>query len=150
MKRVRSFFATHMNRMAVGGALLALAALAWWLPNALTSRTTLFDGERRHDPDYYIENFTATAMNPQGRRKHELRAVKLTHYPDDGTVELEKPNLIQFYPDGPPVHTRADRGYASPDGKEILMRGHVHVTRGAGDQAPAGEVVTQEMKVYLE
>ena len=140
----------HFNRLAVVALLAALAALSWWLPNALTPRVNLFEGDSRHDPDYTIENFTATEMDAQGRRKHELRAAKLEHYADDDSADLTQPYLIQFAPDTAPVHTRADRGRLSPDGKEILMQGNVRVTRGASGNDPAGEVQTREMRVILE
>lgn len=140
----------HFNRLAVAAVLAALAALSWWLPNALTPRGGLFDGDSRHEPDYTIENFTATEMNAQGQRKHELRAAKMVHYADDDTSDLTQPYLIQFPPDAAPVHTRADRGQVSPNGKEILMQGNVRVTRGASGADPAGEVQTREMRVILE
>jgi lipopolysaccharide export system protein LptC len=140
----------YLNRIAVAAVLIALAALSWWLPTALTPPGTLFEGESRHEPDYTIYNFTATEMNAQGQRKHELRAAKLVHYADDDTAELTQPYLIQFPPDAAPVHTRADRGRVSANGKEILMQGNVRVTRGASGTDPAGEVQTREMRVILE
>ena len=66
------------------------------------------------------------------------------------SADLTQPYLIQFSPDTAPVHTRADRGQLSPDGKEILMQGNVRVTRGASGTDPAGEVQTREMRVILE
>jgi lipopolysaccharide export system protein LptC len=138
------------NRLAIIAILLVLAALTWWLPLRLTDRGPLPDGEARHEPDYVIENFTAIAMDAIGWRKHELRAARLEHYPDDDSVELDKPYLIQYVQGGAPTHTRADRGTASPDGKEILMRGNVRITRGGGNRQVAGEVVAQEMRVILE
>jgi len=140
----------HFNRLAVAALLVALAALTWWLPNALTPRSGLFDGESRHDPDYTIENFTATEMDARGWRKHELRAARMVHYADDDSADLTQPYLVQYAPDAAPVHTRADRGRVSPDGKEILMQGNVRVTRGASGTGPAGEVQTREMRVILE
>ena len=140
----------HLNRLALVAVLVALAALAWWLPNALTPRDNLFGSESRHDPDYTIDNFIATEMNAQGQRKHELRAAKLEHYADDDSADLTQPYLVQFPPDAAPVHTRADRGRVSPDGKEILMQGNVRVTRGASGTDPAGEVQTREMRVILK
>jgi lipopolysaccharide export system protein LptC len=139
-----------LNRLAVVAVLMALAALSWWLPNRVTDRTTLFDGERRHEPDYIIENFTATAMDPQGHRRHELSAVKLSHYPDTDTLELVRPHLVQYTPGAAPLHTVADRGMTTPDSKEILMRGNVRVTRGVHGGQPGGEIQTQEMRVLLE
>jgi len=140
----------HFNRLALVAVLVALAALSWWLPTALTPRGSLFDSESRHEPDYTIDNFTATEMNAQGQRKHELRAAKLEHYADDDSADLTQPYLVQYSPDDAPVHTRADRGRISPDGKVILMQGNVRVTRGASGADPAGEVQTQEMRVLLE
>jgi lipopolysaccharide export system protein LptC len=140
----------YLNRIAVAAVLIALAALSWWLPTALTPPGNLFEGESRHEPDYTIYNFTATEMNAQGQRKHELRAAKLVHYGDDDTAELTQPYLIQFPPDAAPIHTRADRGQVSANGKEILMQGNVRVTRGASGTDPAGEVQTREMRVILE
>lgn len=140
----------HLNRLAILAVLFALAALAWWLPNALAPRGNLFDSENRHEPDYTIENFTAIEMDAQGWRKHELRAAKLEHYADDDSADLTQPYLVQYSLDAAPVHTRADRGRVSPDGKEILMQGNVRVTRGASGSDPAGEVQTREMRVILE
>ena len=140
----------HFNLIVIAAVLLVLAALSWWLPNALTPRGNMFTGDTRHDPDYIIDNFVATEMNPQGQPKHELRAVKLVHYADDDTAELTKPYLIQYSPDAAPVHTRADRGQVSPDGKQIVMRGNVSVKRGGSGTDPGGEVQTQEMRVILE
>lgn len=138
------------NRLAIVILLAALAALSWWLPNALTPRSGLFGNEVRHEPDYTIEKFTATEMNAQGQLKHELSAAKLVHYADDDTSDLTQPYLVQYQPDAAPVHTRADRGKVSPNGKEILMQGNVRVTRGSSGTDPAGEVQTQEMRVILE
>ena len=142
--------AGHFNRIAIVLLLLALAVLSWWLPTALTPPGNLFEGESRHEPDYTIYQFTATEMNVQGQRKHELRAAKLVPSGDDDTAELTQPDLVQFPPDAAPVHTRADRGLVSSSGKEILMQGNVRVTRGASGNDPAGEIQTREMRVILE
>ncbi len=74
----------------------------------------------------------------------------MTHYPDNDTSELDKPYLVQYAPDAPPVHTRADHGTTHADGKTILMRGNVHVYRGTSGKDPGGEAVSQEMLVILE
>jgi hypothetical protein len=56
----------HFNRIAVAAVLLGLAAVIWWLPNALVPRGSGIEAERRHEPDYTIENFTAIAMDASG------------------------------------------------------------------------------------
>jgi lipopolysaccharide export system protein LptC len=140
----------RLNFIAVAALLIALAALTWWLPTALTPPGNLFESENRHDPDYTIYNFTATEMDTQGRRKYELQAAKMAHFADDDTAELTQPYLVQYPPDAAPVHTRADRGRVLSNGKEILMQGNVRVTRGASGAEPAGEGQTRGMRVILE
>jgi len=138
------------NRIGLAVALLLLAAIMWWLPNAFTPRGGLFEPEKRHEEDYVVENFVATVMDPRGYRKHELRATRAVHFADDDSIVIDRPYLVQYQADGPPIHTRADQGFTHTGSKEILMRGNVRVTRTAKSDAPAGEITAQEMKVQLE
>jgi lipopolysaccharide export system protein LptC len=138
------------NRIAIGLGLLALAVLSWWLPLRLTQPGPTPDNEEQHEPDYVVENFTAIEMDAIGWRKNELRAARLEHFPDDDTTTLKRPYLIQYQPDGPPTHTRADRGTIEPNGKVVMMYGNVRVSRGSAGKQPGGEVVTQQMRVILE
>ena len=139
-----------LNHVAAGAALLGLGALALWMPTALLERTVFFDGATRHDPDYYIENFTATALNEQGVPKHTLRGHRLTHFPDDQTTEIIRPDLTQFSADSPPIRSRAALGYLSPDGKVLRMVGEVRVARSASATDPGGVVTAREMHIELE
>ncbi len=141
-----------LPRAALLVTVLLLAALVWWLPNALvTPAVSLLDLRTRHDPDYIVENFTATAMDEQGRRKYTLVARRLVHYPDDLTSHLTEPRLMQFKPGESPVHTRSDSGLLTPDQKYLLMRGNVRVSQGPAAGGPAGgEIRAQELRVFLE
>jgi lipopolysaccharide export system protein LptC len=140
-----------LPRAALLFALLLIAALVLWLPNALVTPTvSLLDLRARHDPDHIIENFTATAMDEQGRPKYVLVARRLVHYPDDLTSHLTEPHLTQYRPGAAPVHTRAATGLITPDQKYLLMQGEVRVTQGAAAGAAGGEVRTRELRVYLE
>ena len=78
----------HFNRITLVVALAILAAVAWWLTDRGADRNVVRDAKARHEADYFIENFTATTMDTQGRRKHELSAARLVHYPDDDTLEF--------------------------------------------------------------
>jgi lipopolysaccharide export system protein LptC len=140
------------NKAALALLLAALAALSWWMPNALVAPAALLDQRTRHDPDYYIENFTATAMDEHGAKKYLLTARRLTHYPDDLTAYLTQPRLVQYKPGTAPIHTAADHGQITHDSKYLLMRGNVRVVQSPGPAGgPAGaELRTQELRIYLE
>jgi lipopolysaccharide export system protein LptC len=137
----------NFNLIAIAGALLLLALLTWWLPAALVERE-LPAAPRAHEPDYSIEQFTATSLNEAGRPRYKLSAARLDHYPDDLTTHLRAPRLIQ-YGEGTPVHTTANEGWISPDGKTIRFQGQVRVSRGR-DPSTRDEATANEMLVQLE
>jgi lipopolysaccharide export system protein LptC len=137
------------NKTIIAVVLLLLVVLSLWLPNILIKPVISLNTEPRHEPDYHVENFTSTAMSEQGEPRYVLRAKKLTHYPDNDTSLLEKPELIQYAPGTSATHTTADRGKIYNDGKELLMLGNVRVTRGKDVTGPGGEVTTQELHIVL-
>lgn len=138
-----------LHKAIIFMALMALLVLTVWLPNALVDPVLSINPQKSDSPDYFIENFTSAAMDERGRLKHELSAAKLLHYPNDQSAYLEKPYLIQYSPNGPPIHTVADKGRIYNDGKELLMTGNVQVIRGEHDGRPGGEIQTQKLHVIL-
>lgn len=120
-------------RSAVTGLALSLSAgLSWWLYAQLQSTTQPTAPAPRHVVDYYAENFTATAMDDQGKPRHRLEAAKLVHYMDDDTSKLTQPRLQVFEPGTPPWHVRADVGWLSSQGKTVRLEDDVQIHRSAG------------------
>lgn len=144
------FLRLNAHRLTILGALLALLALAVWLPKAsLLPSLPDFDGGQRHDPDYIIENFTASAMDERGRRKYVLRASKMVHYPDDLTSDLTAPILTQFTAEGAPVQTSSATGRYNVRTHELTMLGRVRVVRAGTGNAPGAEMTSRELRVRL-
>lgn len=135
-------------------ALLALGlfgAVSLWLQIKTQEDTTLTAVvPERHDPDYYIENFTTTGMNQQGNPKYILRAARLVHYPDDNTSLLDKPHVTQFKPGEAPTNTYAESGWVSPDGDEVLLTGNVRIIRGKAGTNTGGVVTTNKLRLKLK
>ena len=138
------------KRVAIAGTLLAIALGSWWLTHTVNAPEKAFDGKTRHDPDYTIQNFNATVMNEQGRRRYLLSATWLIHYGDDGSSELTQPYLIQYREGQASVHTRADTGWMPKAGDEILMRGNVVSARGRDPKSAGGEIRSDSMKILLD
>lgn len=139
-----------VTRIVIVVSLLLFTGLVWWLPNALLKPAMRLTGMERHDPDYYIENFTVTAMNLRGTPKYKLDATLLLHYPHEESTRLDRPRLVEYDANDNPTVTTADHGFVSRDGKHLLMSGNVRVVRGRDDKAAGGEIVTNQLTVSLE
>lgn len=122
------------DRLAVwfpAGLLLLLALLTFWLDRVVQPPAPKKDGSSRHDPDYWVENFTATRMGPDGTPLHVLVSGKMTHYPDDDSTYLTTPHLTHYAKGQPPVHIEALKGQISRDGEHAYFSGDVKVKREA-------------------
>lgn len=136
-----------------------LGLLSTWLQfGIIEQEQVVFDGKQRHDPDYYVENFTAVGMDENGQRRYVLEAERMVHYPDDDTALLDNPHVIKYAEGSPPQHTYSDSGWVSSDGNEVLLTGNVRVIQytvgekdaNGGSLAPKNEIITDKMRVYLD
>jgi lipopolysaccharide export system protein LptC len=138
-----------LRRLAIVLVLAVLAGGSWWLSRTMKQLETPPAPAPTHDPDYIVERFTSVSLLPDGKRRYELSAARLTHFADDGSSELDQPYLIE-YGDGAPVHTRADRGWTPRDNGYIVMTGHVRVARGRDPKSAGGEILADKMKIILD
>lgn len=129
------------------GLLLLLAMLTFWLERTVQAPQPKNDGSSRHDPDYTVENFTATRMGLDGLPRHTLAAAKMVHYPDDDTTHLEKPHFTRLEKDRPPLHIQSDRGLLSSEGEHAYFTGNVLVTREATQDKSALTLTTSYLHV---
>jgi lipopolysaccharide export system protein LptC len=121
-----------------------LAALTYWLDAQVQTAPPRADGSARHDPDIYIERFSAVTYDADGRVLQSLSAARAQHYPDDDSVELTAPSLALTDPGKPRLAVSADAGTISGDRETVTLRGNVRATRdafatkGARDAGTAG------------
>ena len=112
--------------------MLALAGLTFWLERMVREEEGAHPSQRRHDPDYVVDNLTHTRFNLKGLVDSTLVAAKMLHYPDDDSTELVTPRVVQTKPNEPRVTLTADRGTLSQDGEEVFLYGNVLMVREAG------------------
>lgn len=105
---------------------------------------------QRHDPDYYIENFTATGLDKNGQRKFVIEAERMAHFPDDDTALLDSPHVIEYEVGFAPRHTYADSGWMNSTGDEILLTGNVRIVVEADSRGPGGEMKSKRMRILLD
>lgn len=101
--------------------LLLLLAATYWLNQQVQPLAPSPNGKLRHDPDYIINNFTATSLDNQGKIRFTISAQKMWHYPDDDSTHVEAPQLVSMFADRPPMHTSALRGTISSNGDEVFL-----------------------------
>ena len=89
--------------------MLALALLTFYLERTVREDETPASA-RRHDPDYYVTNFTTTTYNREGAAESMMSAARMLHYPDDDTTDLVAPRVVQSKPNEPRYTVRAERG----------------------------------------
>lgn len=111
--------------------LLLLMAATLWLNSQVQSSVTGPNKNLRHDPDYIIDNFTATTLDEQGKIRFILSAKKMLHYPDDDTTQLDLPQIISLSAEHPPMHMTALKGEVSQKGDEVVLRDNVVIVRPA-------------------
>ena len=106
--------------------------------------------DTRHDPDYYIENFTATGLDKNGQRRFVIEAERMAHFPDDDTALFDYPHVIEYLEDEAPRHTYADNGWMSSSGDEIILTGNVRIVVEASDESPGGTMKSKRMRILLD
>ena len=122
-----------------------------WLQNALIEeQPEPRDFDQRHDPDYYIENFTATGLDKNGQRRFVIEAERMAHFPDDDTALLDFPHVIEYEVGFAPRHTYADSGWMSSSGDEILLTGNVKIVVEADSRSPGGTMQAKRMRILLD
>lgn len=111
--------------------LLLLLAATYWLNLQVQSAASVAKKSQRHDPDYIIDNFTATTLDEQGKIRFVMSATKMLHYPDDDTTHLEAPRVVSLSAERPPLRMSAQNGEISRKGEEIFLRNDVVIVRPA-------------------
>ena len=108
--------------------LVLLAGMTYWLERVVQGFAASPHSLLRHDPDYMVDQLLATRMDTNGRIKNTLRAVKLVHFPDDDTTEMEAPRFMS-YAQSAPLSITAKSGLVSSNGENLYFKGDVRAVR---------------------
>jgi lipopolysaccharide export system protein LptC len=127
--------------------MLALAGLTFWLERTVREEEGVHPSQRRHDPDYVVDNLTHTRFDAKGGVESTLVAAKMIHYPDDDSTDLVAPHMVQTKPNEPRVTLSADRGALSQDGEEVFLYDNVLLVREAGPDNGGSRMRTSFMHV---
>ncbi len=126
--------------------LAALAALTTWLDFEVRSSMTETASRDRHDPDTILHNFSTRQTGKSGAVELTLKAKRLRHYMDDGSTDMEAPQVEHRDAKGNTLSVRGDRGQASGDRKTLEFEGRVTLRQGGAVKSPA-TLETSSLKV---
>jgi lipopolysaccharide export system protein LptC len=123
-------------------ALLAgITGLTFWLNNLVQPPDFPHEGKMRHDPDYIVEDFSATRVGEDGMPRYTLSAPRMMHYPDDDSTELETPHFVHYSRERAPIVATSQTAWVSSNGEKARMQGNVKVVREA--EGSKGEMVLE-------
>ena len=143
MKQLETFlYIAILGLVGLGGIYLQTSQLE--------DEPELQDFNNRHDPDYYIENFVATGLDKNGRRRFVIKATRMAHFPDDDTALFDNPHIVQYQEGLAPRHTYGDSGWMNSTGDEVIMTGNVKVVVEADASGPGGTITSKRMRVLLD
>ena len=128
--------------------LAALATLSWWLLQSAQTPQASRPGSTRHDPDFYLKDFTLTTMDKAGAPRNHLAAPSMVHYADDDSALLTLPHMTVFRKDDPPWHIDAEQGWISSGGKTVILHGKVMMRQT--DPTMGREQIVRTTELHLK
>ena len=126
--------------------MFVLALVSFWLERTVREQEAPV-ATRRHDPDYFITNFTTTSYDRDGATESVLSADRMVHYPDDDSTELLRPHVVQTHPNEPRMTVSAERGALSRDGDDIFLYDNVVLVRAADKARPEAQITTSFLQI---
>ena len=103
-----------------------------------------------HEPDYFVDRLRLLKANAAGDPAVRIEAVRMRHFPDDLTIEFDKPRIVTLADDRPAIRVTAERGKSPDTGEKTDLFGNVRVLREADGKNPPLLVLTEQATVLLE
>ncbi len=139
---------TRLHYLIILLAVVLIAAYSSWLLTAFKPKQQADQQAVRHEPDYFLEEATATVINAAGLPRYRLKAQKVEHYPDDGSVKLLQPRMRIHRKDKlPPWRITSEQGRILNRGDLIHLDGRVTMIRPASRRYAKAELFTRDLLI---
>jgi lipopolysaccharide export system protein LptC len=127
-RRVFDRLAVYLPLVLMG----LMAMTSYWLVRSTPKLgETESEAPARHEPDYYMRDFSVKVFTADGRLKSEMVGVEGRHYPDTDTLEIDQPRIRILGEQGNVTTARAVRGLVNADGSEAQLFNSAVVVREA-------------------
>ena len=138
---------TGVDRLSIYLPVLLMALLAlgtYWLVRSAPAAlfTPAAEAPLRHDPDYFMHNFTVRTFDAGGTLRREVSGTEGRHFPDTDTLEIDNPHIRAINEQHSEVVATAKRALSNGDGSEVQLFDNAVVTRAA-ERSPGGKGTPQ-------
>ena len=124
--------------------IVLLAAVSGWVFESIDIKPIFTKEKLRHDPDYFLKNFTATTIDKKGKPAYQIKAHHLEHYPDDNSMKLQQA-LFSFYENNIKIWTaQANEALILQNNEKIYLNGQVKLNQIISDKNNAPMILTAE------
>lgn len=142
-KRVWERFLLYLPLVVMG--LLALGSY-WLVRSTPSSDNPATTRPMRHEPDYFMQQFSVRTFDAQGRIRTEVVGANARHYPDTQWLEIDDIRIRSFDPQGRLTMASARRGLTNEDSTEVQLHGNAVVVREAVEGKPANSAPRMEYR----
>lgn len=128
--------------------LALLVALTFWLERAVNPEDPVRKAQKRHDPDSIVTQIDVRHFDATGKLKQSLLADTMTHYPDDDSTDIAKPQLTYFNGQQA-TKLFANSAQLSHDNKRVFLRGSVRLVKPSATGNGGATVMQTESLTVL-
>lgn len=114
-------------------AIMGLMALGtyWLVENSPRPDKPVALRPVRHEPDYFMKNFSVTTFVESGRLKSEVFGVAARHFPDTDMLEIDRIRIRSFDDQGRLTTATANRALTNNDASVVELFGNALLVREA-------------------
>ena len=87
------------------------------------------EAQERHEPDYFMRNFSVKSFDGAGRLKTEVIGTDARHFPDSNTLEIDFVRIRSFGDEGGVTVASARSAVTNADATEVQLFGEARVVR---------------------
>lgn len=133
--------------------LLALGSY-WLVRSTPASDDPVIRRSAGHEPDYFMQKFSARTFDATGHIRTEVLGEKARHYPDTPWLEIDGIQIRSFDAQGRLTMASANRGLTKEDSSEVQLLGNAVVVREAitgkqGNGAPRMEYRGEFLHAFI-
>ena len=128
--------------------LMGLLALGtyWLVQNSPGVAVPVTERPVRHEPDYFMNNFSVTSLVESGRLKSEVFGTAARHFPDSDTLEIDRIRMRSFDEQGRLTTATADRAVTNNDASVVELFGNARLVREASQDKSGKPVARIEFR----